>query len=110
MTSADPQPLPTFRFETRIIYWRGPSPYFYAPVPAEHAGELRRITRLVTYGWGMTPVNARIGEVAFYTALFPKDGTYLVPLKAEVRRRADITAGDVIQVELTVRSESSRRS
>jgi len=94
--------LVQFRFEAPVIYWRGPSPFFFAAVPAQHADELRQVARIVTYGWGMVPVEARIAEVIFNTALYPKDETYLLPLKADVRRKADITAGDLITVDLTV--------
>jgi hypothetical protein len=91
-------------FETDVIYWRGPSPFFYAPVPAEHVAALSQAARLVSYGWGMVPVDVRIGETAFTTSLFPKDGGYLLPLKAEVRKRTNITAGDRIAVELAIRA------
>ena len=30
---ADSEPLAQFHFETRIIEWRGPSPFFYALIP-----------------------------------------------------------------------------
>lgn len=33
----------------------------------------------------MIPVEARIGETVFLTSVFPKDGSYLLPLKAAVR-------------------------
>jgi hypothetical protein len=91
-----------FSFETRVIYWRGPSPFFYAPTPAEYADEIRRVAKAVTYGWGMIPVEARIGGVAFTTSLFPKDETYLLPLKDAVRRQTNVTAGDVITVDMTI--------
>jgi hypothetical protein len=94
--------LPHLSFEAQVIHWRGPSPYFFAPVPEANAGELRQALRLVTYGWGMIPVEATIGDVAFKTSLFPKDGTYLLPLKDVVRRKANITAGDVVAVEMTL--------
>ena len=50
----------------------------------------------------MVPVAVKIGEATFTTALFPKDGTYLLPIKAAIRRKANITAGDLIRVEMTV--------
>lgn len=90
-------------FEAEVIYWRGPAPFFYAPVPAKHAEEIRQVAKLVTYGWGMIPVTATIGGVEFYTALFPKDHTYLLPLKDDVRRKSNITVGDVISVEMRVK-------
>jgi len=92
----------TFRFDTKIIEWRGPAPFFYAPVPAEHVEELRRLAKVVSYGWGCVPVEAKIGGVTFTTSLFPKDDTYLLPLKVAVRRKADITVGDAISVAMTL--------
>jgi hypothetical protein len=98
---ADGSPV-EFRFETRVIHWRGPSPYFFAPVPPEHVEELRRVARAVTYGWGMIPVEASIGDVVFTTSLFPKDETYLLPIKDVVRRKANVTAGDLISIRMSI--------
>ena len=95
-----------FRIETRVVYWRGPSPFFFAPIPTQHVEELRLLARAVTYGWGMVPVEARIGDVAFRTSLYPKDDTYLLPLKAVVRRKINITAGDLIAVDLAIQPPS----
>src|ERR1700735_4978092 len=100
---ADEETLIQFEFEAEVIYWRGPSPFFSAPAPPPYAEELKHVAKAVTYGWGMVPVEARIGGVVFTTSLFPKDGTFLLPLKAEVRRKANITAGDRIVVELTIK-------
>lgn len=91
-------------FDAEIIYWRGPSPYFYAPVPAEQVEALRQAVRIAAYGWGVAPVEAKAGEVAFTTSLFPKDGTYLLPLKAAVRREAGLTAGDTALFTIVVRA------
>ena len=93
-----------FSFEAEMIYWRGPAPFFFVPVPAEVAAEIGRLARRVSYGWGMIPVEAEISGVRFSTALFPKDGTYFLPVKTKVRERTNVTAGDVIAVEMTVQS------
>ena len=98
--------LGCFRFETRVICWRGPSPFFFAPIPTQYVEELRRLAKIVTYGWGMAPVEPRIGAVDFNTSLYPKEGGYLLPLKAEVRRKANITAGDLIAVEMAIQPPS----
>ena len=91
-----------------MIYWRGPAPFFYVPMPADEAAELRRIARHVTYGWGVIPVAAQIAGVTFSTSLFPKDGTYLLPVKAAVRTKAGVTAGDVVAVDMTVTPPQQR--
>ncbi len=104
MSHSENSALPVFRFQAEVIYWRGPSPFFYAPLPADCAAEVRRLAKLVTYGWGMIPVDATVASVTFYTALFPKDDTYLLPLKAAVRKKTNITAGDVVSVEVTLKT------
>jgi len=52
-------------------------------------------------GFGSVRVEARIGDVAWRTSLFPqKSGDFILPVKAEVRRQAGIAAGDQIEVAL----------
>ena len=89
-------------FHTTIIEWRGPAPFFYAPVPAQHVAEIERIKKQASYGWGVIPVGASIGGVTFKTSLFPKDGTYLLPIKDAVRKKTGVTVGDIIDVEMTI--------
>jgi len=89
-------------FNGEIFYWRGPSPFHFVAVPSLEAEELQAISSLVTYGWGMIPVNVTIGETEFYTALFPKDGGYYVPLKAAIRKAEQLEVGDTVSLTLEV--------
>jgi Domain of unknown function (DUF1905) len=90
-------------FAGTVIEWRGPSPYYFVPVPDEESADIREVAAMATYGWGVIPVVARIGETEFETSLFPKDGGYLLPLKDAVRKPQGITAGQNVTVGLTVR-------
>ena len=46
-------------------------------------------------------VEATISGVSWRTSVFPqKSGGYILPVKAEVRRRADISAGDEVTLTL----------
>jgi hypothetical protein len=89
-------------FSGELWFWRGPSPYHYITVPDEECVELEAAARLVTYGWGMIPVAARIGDTRWTTSLFPKDGGYVVPVKDLVRKGEGLELGDVVRIELTV--------
>ena len=89
-------------FGGEVWFWRGPSPYHFVTVPAEESTELQAASALVTYGWGMIPVVARIGSTEWTTSLFPKDGGYAVPLKDLVRSAEGIDVGDTVTVRLTV--------
>lgn len=90
-------------FRGKVFFWRGPSPYFFVTVPKRQSEGLAAIAPLVSYGWGMIPVTARIGKTTWTTALFPKDGLYLVPLKDAVREAEDLDEGDGVRVGLEVR-------
>ena len=90
-----------FEFSGRIWYWRGPSPFYFVTVPAEQSGDLKVISGLVTYGWGMIPVMVRIGKTEWKTSLWPKDGLYIVPLKDRVRKAEDLDQGDEVTVHLS---------
>lgn len=91
-----------FRFKAEVIHWRGPSPYFFAPIPESHGEEIKKIAEFATYGWGVIPVEATIDGVIFRTSLFPKQGSYLLPLKDAVRRKCNLTAGDSISASIAI--------
>jgi hypothetical protein len=54
-------------------------------------------------GFGSIRVRAKIGKSEWGTSLFPtKEGTYLLPVKASVREREEVAAGDTIKVHLSI--------
>ncbi|MEV5000333.1 DUF1905 domain-containing protein [Nocardioides sp. LML1-1-1.1] len=82
-------------FTGPVVEWRGPAPYWFLAVPVEDSEDLKEAARGLEY-WGQVAVEVRIGDTDFTTALFPKDGRYLVPLKVAARRAAgleDVEAG-----------------
>ncbi|MGE5601942.1 MAG: DUF1905 domain-containing protein [Nitrososphaerales archaeon] len=90
------------QFDGQIWYWRGPAPWYFVTVPPLEAGELRALSAVVTYGWGMIPAKVRIGKTEWPTALWPKDGSYIVPIKASVRAAEGLAEGDTVTVRLVV--------
>jgi hypothetical protein len=90
-------------FNGKIFIWRGPAPWFFVTVPAEQSQDLKTVSNFVTYGWGVIPVQVRIGKTEFQTSLFPKDGRYLVPIKASVRKAEKLEEGDNVTIQLEVR-------
>jgi hypothetical protein len=90
-------------FTGTILFWKGPAPWFFVAVPEQQSRDLKAISNIVTYGWGVIPVHVRIGRTEFTTSLFPKDGLYLVPIKASVRKAEDLEKGGSVTVRLEVR-------
>ena len=87
-------------FEGEVWYWRGPSPFHFVTVPEEGAELIRALAPTLSYGWGCVPVRGRVGTTTFTTSLFPRDGGYVVPLKAAVRAAEGLAIGDVARVVL----------
>ena len=91
-------------FSGEILYWRGPAPYYFVSVPDDKCVDLHAISKHVSYGWGVIPVEAWIGRTVFETSLFPKDGGYLVPLKDVVRQAEGLDEGETVTMRLKVGS------
>jgi hypothetical protein len=89
-------------FAGKLWFWKGPSPWHFVTVPDEECGQLEATAAFVTYGWGMIPVSAQIGRTDWRTSLWPKDGGYIVPVRAGVRRAERLELGDVVTVRLAV--------
>jgi hypothetical protein len=89
-------------FRGELWFWKGPAPWHFVTVPAEQCAALEDASERVSYGWGMIPVAARIGATTWTTSLWPKDGAFVVPIKASVRRAERLELGDLVEVRLTV--------
>lgn len=90
-----------FEFEGPVIEWRGPAPFHFVRIPDEESADIKVAAQGIEY-WGQVPVMVRIDDTEFTTALFPKDGCYLLPVKDAVRRAAGIALDQVVTVQLSV--------
>jgi hypothetical protein len=91
------------KFKGEIFHWRGPAPYLFVAVPEEPSRDIKAVSALVTYGWGVIPVHVRIGKTEWKTSLFPRDGRYLVPIKMSVQKAENLKEGDTVTLQLEVR-------
>lgn len=94
--------MPDMRFDAEIIEWRGPPPYLFAVIPERHVGDIRYAALSESYGWGVVPVVATVGRSEFATTLFPRGGTYLLPIKLAVQKAEGVGLGDRIRVAMRV--------
>ncbi len=90
-----------FEFDGPVIEWRGPAPFYFVAIPEEESEDIKFAAKGVEY-WGQVPVVVRILDTEFTTALFPKDGRYLLPLKDAVRGPTGIEVDQVVAVGLRV--------
>ncbi len=59
-------------FTGQVIEWRGPAPYYFVPVPDEESADIHEVAAVATYGWGVVPVEARIGEARVCDVAVPQ--------------------------------------
>jgi len=89
-------------FTDAVFEWRGPAPYHFVWGPQDDALQIEDVAAAVTYGWGMVPVAVTIGATTWTTSLWPKDGSYVVPLKDRIRKAEAIDLGDVVTVRVRI--------
>jgi Domain of unknown function (DUF1905) len=91
-----------WEFSGEIWHWKGPAPWYFVTVPEEACFELQATSTFVSYGWGMIPVRVQIGRTEWATSLFPKEGRYIVPVKAAVREAEELEEGDTVAVRVAI--------
>jgi hypothetical protein len=90
-----------FSFTGEVIEWRGPAPYYFVRIPKRLYAAIKDAAKGLEY-WGQVAVAVTIGDTEFTTALFPKDGVYLLPLRVAIRRAEGIEEGEPIEVAMTI--------
>jgi hypothetical protein len=91
------------QFSGDVWHWRGPAPHHFVWVPEDDAAQIEEVAAAVTYGWGMIPVEVSVGDTSWTTALWPKDGRYVVPLKDKIRRAEGIELGMVVDLSVAIK-------
>jgi hypothetical protein len=89
------------QFKIRENVWLYPSattPWYFVSVPKKETEAIKKKFGTLKRGWGSLPVRVTIGKTIWETSIFPdkRSGEFLLPLKAEVRKKEGILAGDVI--------------
>jgi hypothetical protein len=92
-----------YNFKTKLWLYQGKGAWHFVTLPKEAAQEIRFFTPEAK-GFMPVPVKATIGETTWKTSVFPdsKSGSYLLAVKAEVRQREVIAAGDDVAVRIEV--------
>lgn len=82
--------------------WTGENgTWHFFTVPEEQSDEIRAHCLAERRGFKSARVEARIGDVTWRTSVFPiKSGGYILPVKAHVRRKLGLAAGDQLSVTL----------
>lgn len=93
------------RFKSLLWIWKGEAAgrWHFLTVPEKQSAEMKAQAFSLPRGFGSVRVEAAIANVRWRTSVFPLNaGGYLLPVKAEIRKRAKLAAGDEVTVALTL--------
>lgn len=93
-------------FTSLLWIWKSQSSagrWYFLTVPDEQSAAIKAQSFELPRGFGSVRVEAAIGDIVWRTSVFPLDkGGYILPVKAEIRKRAGIGAGDEVTTRLTL--------
>lgn len=92
-------------FTSILWIWKGEAAgrWYFLTVPDDQSAEIKAQAFELPRGFGSVRVEAAIGDVTWRTSVFPlNSGGYVLPVKAEIRKRAKINAGDEVATRLTL--------
>jgi Domain of unknown function (DUF1905) len=93
-----------YKFKAKPWLYHGPSAWHFISLPFDMAAEIRENLKSEEEGWGRLKATAKIGETEWKTAIWvdTKLKTYVLPLKAEIRKFEHIEVGKLITTYIWV--------
>ncbi|MFN8145796.1 MAG: DUF1905 domain-containing protein [Bacteroidia bacterium] len=91
--------MPEFKLQYRFssVPWKysGPAGWYFVSLPKKISKEIRTHFKSVEQGWGRLPAKIKMGSTEWQSAIWfdTKQDTYLLPLKAAVRKKEGLTEG-----------------
>lgn len=94
----------TLAVSSTVVLYPGMSGWHFLSIPKKESTEIKTAYGEHARGWGSIPVEITLGKTTWNTSIFPdkKSGQYLLPLKAAVRKKEGIDAGERVEFECKV--------
>jgi len=91
-----------YRFRAELWRYEGDAAWHFVTLPSGVSDDISDRPDTARRGFGSVRVNATIGSTTWATSIFPdsKAGTFLLPVKTQVRDAESIDDGDVVDVTL----------
>ena len=90
-------------FSAEIWKYEGRATWHFVTLPSEIAEEVKYV-RSNLQGFRTVKISAQINLTQWNTSLFPdkETGSFLLPLKADVRKKEGLVAGQVIDISIFI--------
>jgi hypothetical protein len=94
---------PSYVFVAELWIYHGEGAWHFVTLPEEYAPEVKVISQgWQDKGFGSVKVSVSVEGISWSTSLFPdrKSGSYILPVKKEIRSRLNVGAGDKLSISL----------
>jgi hypothetical protein len=93
-----------YEFSGEIWQYKGPGGWFFITLPDNLSKEIREALQWQEEGWGRLKVVAKIDSFEWKTAIWfdTRAKSYLLPVKAEIRRKANLETGNKTTVSILI--------
>jgi hypothetical protein len=91
--------------QAKVWLYSGKATWHFVTLPKNQSAAITRFYGSLKRGWGSLPVRVTIGKTQWTTSIFPdrKAGAYILPLKADIRKKEQIREGDTLRFVLEIR-------
>ena len=95
-------------FSAKCWLYSGKSAWYFLTLPTDIATEISYFSKALyggkRMGWGSVKVTVQVGKTSWQTSLFPdsKNKSYVLPLKAAVRKAENIIEGRTVKVCVSI--------
>lgn len=95
----------SYKLRSKVMVYPGDGGWRFMAIPLKEGREIKAKYGKHARGWGSLPVAVTIGKTAWETSIFPdkQSGSYLLPLKAQVRNKEGIYDDDSVSFTLKLR-------
>lgn len=94
------------KYEFSALIWQHDAPggWYFLSLPATISKEIRQNLKWQEEGWGRLKATAKIGNFTWETAIWfdTKRSIYLLPLKAEIRKKENLTIDKEVSASVWV--------
>lgn len=93
-----------YKAKSKVLVYTGTGGWRFLAIPEKQGKEIKKLFGKFAKGWGSIRVEATIGKTSWKTSIFPdkKSGSYLLPLKADVRKAENIADEHTVQFVVKV--------
>lgn len=94
-----------YKLQEKVFIYPGDAAWHFFPIPKKVGIDIKEKYGKYAKGFGSLPVVATVGKTTWQTSIFPEktSGSYILPVKAAVRKAEAIQAGERVSCTIELR-------